>query len=466
MTSSESPSDPRLGTVVADKYRVEAVIGRGGMGVVYRATHQAIGKRVALKFLELGTRSDAESVSRFQREAEAASAVESPHVAHIFDAGWHEGAPFLVLELLTGETLGDCLLREGRLEPEVAVRLVRQILRALVRTHEAGIVHRDLKPDNVFLCHDDGAEPHVKLLDFGISKIVAGTNDVETLTRRGVVMGTAFYMSPEQARGAEDIDGRTDLYAVGALLFECLAGRPPHTGRVYEAVLVDICMRDAEDIRVHAPMVPEALALTLARALKRERGERFSSAREFLESLEQGQGDSALVSSNRALGQPIDTVHRGNTALSFAPTESVGAIALPPRSEPDDTVLEANPASESPRRGYALFVSLLVAVLATFVVTAVAMSRRSSADNLASTSATVASSASALPAARASAAASAGEPEAALRAPPAASTGHRTKAIPSSSKPPARPLTAASAAAPRQPATGVAGGLKLKTTLP
>ena len=281
---TESELAGLVGATVGGKYRVDRIIGRGGMGAVFQATNLVIGKRVALKFLGQEAAQNREACQRFQREAEAAGMAESAHIVQIFDSGVTEGGlPFLVMELLTGEDLRARLRREGRLSVPEALRIVSQVLRALLRAHDAGIVHRDLKPDNVFLCARDDDPSFVKLVDFGISK-VAHSRPADTLTRRGTVLGTAFYMSPEQAQSFADIDGRTDLFSVGAILFEMLVGKPPHVAPTYEAVLIAICTQDAADVRSLAPelAIPGPVATLVARALQREREQRFQSAREFL----------------------------------------------------------------------------------------------------------------------------------------------------------------------------------------
>jgi serine/threonine-protein kinase len=275
-----------IGSVVAGKYRIERSIGRGGMGAVYQATNTAIGKRVALKFLNREAAEDSAATQRFQREAEAASSVESAHIVQIFDSGRTEDSrPFLVMELLTGEDLRSRLRREQRLSATTAVCIAVQVLKALTRAHRSGIVHRDLKPDNIFLCKNDDDELFVKVVDFGISKL-ARASKLDTLTQSGTVLGTVFYMSPEQAQSLPDVDGRTDLFSLGAILFEMLTGAPPHTGPTYEAVIVRICTKDAPDVRTRAPRVPEVLAKIIARALNRDRSHRFASAEEFLSELE------------------------------------------------------------------------------------------------------------------------------------------------------------------------------------
>jgi serine/threonine-protein kinase len=309
--------DLLVGSTIVGKYHIDRLIGRGGMGAVFQATNASIGKRVALKFLGAEASKDGDAATRFQREAEAASLAESPHIVQIFDSGLSEqGLPFLVMELLSGEDLRERLRREGRLQPDAAARIALQVLKALRQAHAAGIVHRDLKPDNVFLCRRDDEPAFVKIVDFGISKLRQRPG-VDTLTHKGAVLGTAFYMSPEQAQSFSDIDGRTDLFSVGAMLFEMLTGAPPHSAPTYEAVLIAICTRDAEDVRVKAPEVPEKLARVIARALRRERHERYQSADEMLEDL-----DAAMRESR---GLSMKTTRSAGAGWVEAPRSRAGA---------------------------------------------------------------------------------------------------------------------------------------------
>jgi serine/threonine protein kinase len=249
------------------------------------------------------------------------------------------------MELLTGEDLRACLRREGRLSVPSALRIVNQVLRALLRAHAAGIVHRDLKPDNVFLCARDDDPSFVKLVDFGISK-VARARSADTLTRRGTVLGTAFYMSPEQAQSFADIDGRTDLFSLGAIAFEMLTGRPPHGGRTYEAVLIAICTQDAPDVRTLAPEVPGTVAAIVSRALERERERRFQSAAEFLAAITKLEVEGA-----------------------FAPGATLVAT---PRSDRDSHSVVKQGAR---RKRYGTLVAGIVATLAGFALTAYFVAR-------------------------------------------------------------------------------------------
>src|SRR5262245_25340523 len=200
------------------------------MGAVYEGQNISIGKKVALKFIDAEFARQPDVASRFQREAEAASLVESAHIVHIFDSGATDtGIPYIVMELLRGEDLRARLRRFGRIPKEEAVHIVAQTLRGLHRAHEAGIVHRDLKPDNLFLVDRADAPRSAKTVEFGISKVTRRSGEVHTgrLTRQGVVLGPPFYMPPEQAQALPTLDARTDLWSVGAILYECLAGKHP-----------------------------------------------------------------------------------------------------------------------------------------------------------------------------------------------------------------------------------------------
>ncbi|APR83758.1 serine/threonine protein kinase [Minicystis rosea] len=311
------------------KYEIVRVIGRGGMGTVYEALNTAIGKRVAMKFIDAGTVQNAETAARFQREAEAASAVESAHIVEIFDSGIsEEGQPYIVMELLRGEDLGHRIKRCGRVDLPEALHVTAQLLRGLHRAHKAGIVHRDLKPDNIFLVDRDDDPNFAKILDFGISKVRrGGETPVHTLTRQGTVLGTPFYMSPEQAQAQPDVDARSDLWSVGAILYECLTGRPPYSGATYEQVIVNICMNDAEDVRLYNPAVPEPVALVIAKALSRDREGRFQEAREFLEALRAAAGSSMSSGVGAASEDSFTGLSSSNPLLS-----PVSSARMPARS--------------------------------------------------------------------------------------------------------------------------------------
>ncbi|HSO38871.1 MAG TPA: serine/threonine-protein kinase [Labilithrix sp.] len=276
-----------VGKTIAGRYVLRGLLGHGGMGAVYEAEHLGLGKRVAIKFVDPEFATDEKVVARFAREARAMSAIESAHIVTVFDAGTEDGRPYLVMELLRGEDLGQRLRRLRRVALPEAMHIIAQVLKGLARAHAAGIIHRDLKPDNVFLLKHDTDPVFAKIVDFGISKIErprANTSPL-ALTGRGTVLGTPFYMSPERAQAASDVDGRTDLYSVGAILFECLTGRPPHTGESYEQIILSICMREAPSVRVYDPEIPEAVSAFVTRALSRDRTQRFTTAERMLAAL-------------------------------------------------------------------------------------------------------------------------------------------------------------------------------------
>lgn len=276
-----------IGQTVAGRYRLHALVGHGGMGAVYEAEHLGLGKRVAIKFIDADFATDERVMARFAREARAMSAIESPHIVSVFDVGTEEGRPYLVMELLRGEDLGQRLRRTRRVPVADAMHVVAQVLSGLAKAHAAGIVHRDLKPDNVFLTKVDADPLFAKIVDFGVSKIERPRDRTSplALTGRGTVLGTPFYMCPEQAQAMPDVDARADLYSVGAILFECLSGRPPHTGETYEQVILSICMSDAPDLRAIDPNLPAPVAAFVARALARDRTQRFASATRMLAAL-------------------------------------------------------------------------------------------------------------------------------------------------------------------------------------
>ncbi len=223
--------DSPIGAVLDGKYAIRRLIGRGGMGAVYEGEHLAIGRRVAIKLIDREHSKNEETAARFRREARAAGRVESSHIVHVFDVGNDPTfGVYLVMEYLKGEDLRRKLDRVEKLDPAFAADLAHQTARGLAKAHAAGVIHRDLKPANVFLCARDDDRPTVKIVDFGVSKLISrGLTDADkrAITRAGVTMGSPQYMSPEQVQGQE-VDARTDVWALGAVLYEMVAGRPAY----------------------------------------------------------------------------------------------------------------------------------------------------------------------------------------------------------------------------------------------
>ena len=275
-----------VGRVIADRYRVLDLIGEGGMGAVYEAEHIGVGRRVALKRLHPELAADEDAVKRFQREARTAARTGHEHIVDVLDIGFtDDGAPFLVMELLQGENLAQRLGREGTLPPDRIANIVGQVLRALDAVHRQRVVHRDLKPDNIFLTKRGAQREYVKVLDFGVAKMRAAELDESVLTHTGAIVGTPHYMSPEQARGAQDVDHRVDLYACGCILYEALSGELPFRGDNYHALLQAILGGTPTNLTVLIPTLPIGLTRVVHRAMARDPADRFSDARELLEAL-------------------------------------------------------------------------------------------------------------------------------------------------------------------------------------
>jgi serine/threonine protein kinase len=272
--------------LVARKYRLTELLGRGGMGSVWAGIHTTLGTRVAVKFIDAEHVESAEARHRFENEARAAAALRSKHVVEVYDHGvMDDGRPFIVMEFLDGEPLDRRLDRLGRLGAKDVARIVGMVCRALSKAHAVGIVHRDLKPENVFLVWDDedGADV-AKVVDFGIAKFTEPSGPTSA-TRTGSVLGTPYYMSPEQARGLRSVDYRSDLWSVGVIAFRCITGRLPFEGEAVGDVLVKLCTAPIPVPSELVPDLPPGFDAWLLRALGREPETRFQSATELARSL-------------------------------------------------------------------------------------------------------------------------------------------------------------------------------------
>lgn len=277
---------PALGTVVEEKYRLLSTIGQGGMGAVFEAEHLKTGRRVAIKVLKPEHVEKKEAVARMRHEARVVSQIGHPNICEILDIGQlPSGAPFLVMERLLGETLAAKIEKNGWVEVGELVEIAVQVLAGLEAAHRSNVIHRDMKPDNIFLA-DRTHSVVAKILDFGISKAMVGENEVpHNLTRTGMVMGTPYYMAPEQAMGERALDGRVDVWGVGVVMYEALTGRRPFVAKNYNALLVQILTVQPPLANQGNPRVAPELALIVNRALEKRRDARFRSAKELSEAL-------------------------------------------------------------------------------------------------------------------------------------------------------------------------------------
>jgi serine/threonine protein kinase len=319
--------DELIGKTLSQTYTILRVIGEGGMGRVYEARHTRLAsKRFAVKMLHPEFARQPEVLSRFQREAEAAAAIQSPHVVDVYDVDrTPDGRPFLVGELLDGKEFANYLDEVGKMPVGPAVRIVRQICKALAVAHQKGVVHRDMKPENVFLTGDQ-ARPVAKVIDFGISKLgdAAGT----ALTKTGMIMGTPSYMAPEQARG-ERVDHHADIYAVGAILYCAVTGQRPFDHNDPTATLTAVLTQDPPRPRSLEPTIPEPLEMIIQRAMAKRPQDRYDSMVELdaeLAPYDSGEADLAFPSDPSLAGQPAPA---GGPRASTDPRAHAVTMARP-----------------------------------------------------------------------------------------------------------------------------------------
>jgi serine/threonine protein kinase len=274
-------------------YKITAKLGEGGMGVVYLAEHPVIGKKVAMKAIHPELSKNSDVVSRFVTEAKAVNQIGHEHIVDIADFGnTPEGEFYFVMEYLQGESLSDRLRRDTRIMEGRALSISAQIADALNASHAQGIIHRDLKPENIFLCNRGQNRDFVKVLDFGLAKLTQGDTKVTHKTRTGSVMGTPYYMSPEQCEGKIEIDHRADIYSLGVLIFEMLTGKVPFGGEGYGEIIVKHVTMPPPSVRSVVPELPEYLDLILYRVLAKDRDQRFQTMAELRDALLDPEGYS------------------------------------------------------------------------------------------------------------------------------------------------------------------------------
>jgi serine/threonine protein kinase len=276
------------GQIIADKYRIDSVIGTGGMGVVLAATHVELGQRVAIKLLR--DASD-DAIARFKREARLLVKLKSEHVARVFDVGsLDDDTPYIVMELLEGHDLAKLLDLQGRLSVEQAVDYVLEATEGVAEAHVLGMIHRDLKPANLFLARGPGDATTVKVLDFGVSKMLDAKTTTEqtsagALTNEGVALGSPGYMAPEQMTSSRDVDVRADIYSLGAMLYRLVSGRNPYKGNSLVSVLASMAIDPLPPLKTLVPDVPDGFAQAVERCLAQDREARFPTVAHFAQAL-------------------------------------------------------------------------------------------------------------------------------------------------------------------------------------
>ena len=319
------------GDVLAGKYRVDRVLGEGGMGFVVAAWHTKLDEEVAIKFLVREALDNKEALARFSREARAAFKIKSEHVARVIDVGnLDNGAPYMVMEYLHGEDLAERIKSRGTLAPEQAVEFVLQACEAVAEAHGLGIIHRDLKPSNLFVVQRADGTPSVKVLDFGISKAgaLAATGEFD-MTRTQRMMGSPFYMSPEQMASSRNVDARTDQWALGVTLYELVVGKPPFTAESLPQLCVNIAQEPPPSLREERPEVPEGLQEVIERCLQKDRNDRYASLADFAMALVPFGTDRSHISAER-VARVLQAAGMTSVNTESPMTGTVETVSTPP----------------------------------------------------------------------------------------------------------------------------------------
>jgi serine/threonine-protein kinase len=291
---------PRAGDIISGKYRVDRVIGVGGMGIVAAVTHLEIEAPYAIKFLLPKAAKDEETVVRFMREARNAVRIKSEHIARVSDVGrMPDGAPYILMEYLEGRDLGRVLAENGPLSPRDAVEYVLQACEGIAEAHALGIIHRDLKPANLFLTRRSDGAAFIKVLDFGISKAETDAVHRPALTETSQVFGSPGYMSPEQIRSAKNVDARSDVWSLGVILFELIAGRPPFVADTSGGLLSAIAADEPASLITLRPEISPELAAVIRKCLEKPPSKRFQSIPDLAEALDPFRSDTSIVSIGR-----------------------------------------------------------------------------------------------------------------------------------------------------------------------
>jgi serine/threonine protein kinase len=315
---------PEPGDIVGGKYRVERKLGSGGMGAVFEVTHRVTDKRFAVKWLLPDVAANDGAVKRFIREAQVAGRFVHPNVVEVYDLGQDDGSFYMVMELLSGESLAERLERVGRLSTQQACEILVPCMEGVAAAHAAGIIHRDLKPANIFVCAARGRSPEEpKVLDFGVSKLAAqpGVTDA-TLTHAGAVIGTPHYMAPEQLR-AQAIDARADIYAFGVILYQALAGQRPYDAGSYADLVLHVMTDTPRPLRERAPDLRAGVAEAVMRAMARDKNARFADLSQLIAALEPYYRAPAHASSQQPAAE------RGEIRQTSQPETPLASESIP-----------------------------------------------------------------------------------------------------------------------------------------
>jgi serine/threonine-protein kinase len=327
---------PEVGTVLAGKYRVTRLLGRGGMGAVFAAQHEMLGEEVAVKLMLAEAMREPEAVKRFVNEARAAAKIRGEHVVRVLDVGvLDDGRPYISMELMEGEDLGQLLERSRQLPPTVTVDYLLQGMEAIAQAHALGVVHRDLKPSNFFLATRPDGSRIVKVLDFGIAKATGGLAD-QAMTSTRAMMGSPLYMSPEQIRSSKTVDPQSDLWALGVIAYELIAGTPPFSGESVGELFFAIAEQTPPLVHTRMPGVPPGLSQVIARCLERDKAKRFKTVVDLARALRPFASQAGALEVDRI----ASVFDRASARGSGIPTGSSSHDVAPPAS----LVAEIHPA--------------------------------------------------------------------------------------------------------------------------
>ncbi len=320
MKNSENIIEP--GTVIDDKYIIGRTIGSGGMGTVYEAVHKKLKSKVAIKLLHNKYAKSSKIIKRFHQEAKLAAEIEHDNICKVIDHGTDKkGAPYLVMPMLSGESLAEILSGKKKISLMRIVDIACQTLSALEAAHKENIVHRDLKPDNIFVTKVGDREDFVKLLDFGISKVLEKESQ-SSLTSTGMVLGTAYYLAPEQARGAKNIDCRVDIFAMGVILYEALTGKRPFEGDSYNEIVFKIAGEPVKMPRLLNPAIPKSVEHVILKAMSVDPNDRFADAAEMEKALENAVVNADQYNDDSLADTMSDTVADTETPIALKPAFS------------------------------------------------------------------------------------------------------------------------------------------------